>query len=141
MFYWLSGRFVTSFSYTVFSSPESNSQVSFFDRNLSVIFVALNFLHFHLLLQNQRTNFNQNWHKADWGKGNWSCSTKRPSPFLREDNCEIVKIYWCYLKNLFLQNHITNLHQTWLKAFLGELNLNLFKWKPTLSFQGEIIVT
>ena len=57
-------------AYVFFSSPEPKAQVSYSDQNclLSVVFVVIvvavfvviNFLHFHVLLHNHWTNFNQN---------------------------------------------------------------------------------
>ena len=57
----------------VFSSPEPKAQVSFSDHNLPVVVVVVvNFSHFHLLLQNYLTNFNQTLHKASLGDGDSS---------------------------------------------------------------------
>lgn len=60
-----------------FSSFEPNAQVSFSYQDLSVtcrlgvgISVGVNFLHFHLFLQNQWSDFNRTWHIASVGKGN-----------------------------------------------------------------------
>ena len=61
----------------VFSSPELKAQVSFSDHLSSVVCPSVclsvrpsvKFSHFHLLLQNHWTNFNQTWHKASLGKG------------------------------------------------------------------------
>ena len=41
-----------------------------------VVVVVVNFSHFHLLLQNHRTNFNQTWHKASLGEGIQVCSNE-----------------------------------------------------------------
>ena len=64
----------------IFSSPELKAQVSFSDHLSSVVCLSVslsvrlsvNFSHFHLLLQNHWTNFNQTWHKAFLGEGDSS---------------------------------------------------------------------
>ena len=62
---------------STFSSPELKAQVSFSDQNcpvsvVIVVVVGVNFSHFHLLLQNHWPNFNQTWHKASFGEGDFS---------------------------------------------------------------------
>ena len=66
---------------------ESSSEL-FWSR---VVFPSVNFSHFHFLLQNHWTNFNQTWHKASMGDRDsiQVYSNKRPRPFLRGDNNEI----------------------------------------------------
>ena len=70
------GKTVRISTCLLFSSPEPKAQVSFSYQNLSVVrrsvVVVVNFLHFHLLLQNHWTNFNQTWHKASLGVGDSS---------------------------------------------------------------------
>ena len=43
------------------------------------------------------------------------------------------------IKNLLLQNHWAHFNQTWHKVSLVEENSNLFKWRATPFFKGEII--
>ena len=59
-----------------------------------VVGVAVNFSHFHLLLQNHWANFNQTWHKLKhpWAKGIQVCSNEGPYPFPRGDYFEIAKL-------------------------------------------------
>ena len=57
-----------------FFSSSPKAQVSFYDKNLSVVVlicfvVVINFSHFHLLLQNHRANLNQTWLKAFFDEG------------------------------------------------------------------------
>ena len=44
---------------------------------------------------------NYNWHKASLGKRIQVCSNEGFRPFLRGDNCEMAKIHWQNLKNVF----------------------------------------
>jgi hypothetical protein len=55
----------------------------------------------NILLQNQKANFNQTWHKSSLGKGNLNCLNKGPDPLQRGDN---RKNGVGSFKNL-LQNH------------------------------------
>ena len=55
--------------FLLFSSPEPKAQVSFSDQFVLSVVIVENFSHFHLLLQNHQTNFNQTWHKASFGEG------------------------------------------------------------------------
>ena len=48
---------------------------------VTVVIVVVNFSHFHLLPQNQWTNFNQTWHKASLGEGDSSLFKWRAQPF------------------------------------------------------------
>ena len=57
-----------------------------------VVVVVVNFSHFHLLLQNHRSNFNQTWHFLV--KGIQVCSNEGPRLFLRGDNYQIAKKQW-----------------------------------------------
>ena len=91
---------------------------------LSSVCPFVNFSHFQLLLQNHWANLNQTWHKA----GIQVCSNVGPHLFPRGDNCENVKLYWKYFKNLLLQNHWANFNQTWHKASLGGGDSSLFKF-------------
>ena len=64
-------------SYCIISSPTPKVQVSFLIEIcplsfVVVVVVVVNFSHFHLLLQNHWTNFNQTWPKASLGEGNSS---------------------------------------------------------------------
>ena len=111
----------------LFSSPEPKAQVSFSDHNLSVVLiVVVNFSHFHLLLQNHWTNFNQSRHKASldevdfWVKGIQVCSSEVPCLFPRGDNNEIAKVNWRNFKNLLIQDMWANFNQTWHNAYLGK---------------------
>ena len=71
------------------SSPELKTQVSFSDHMSSVVCLSVrpsvclsvNFSHFHLLLQNHWTNFNQTWLKAYLGEGDSSLVKWRAPPF------------------------------------------------------------
>ena len=66
------------------NSPELKAQVTFSDHLsvvrrgcrffvvIGVVVVDVNFLNFHLLLQNHWTNYNQTWHKTSFCKGNSS---------------------------------------------------------------------
>ena len=86
----------------VFSSPELKAQVSFSDHLSSVVCLSVrpsvrpsvclsvNFLYFHLLLQNHWANFNQTWQKVSLGDG--VCSNEGPRPSQRGDNWELKKI-------------------------------------------------
>ena len=58
-----------------------------------IVNLSVNFSHFHLLLQNQKANFNQTWHKASLRKGDSSFSNEGPRPFPSGDNCEKAKIH------------------------------------------------
>ena len=62
---------------------------------------SVNFSHFHLLLQNRWTNFNQTWHKASLGEGIHVNSNEGSRRFPRGDNNEIAKIHWRNLKFFF----------------------------------------
>ena len=52
----------------------------------------------NLLLQNHWANFNQTWCKVSLSEGIPVCANKGPLPFLRGDNCEIVKIHWQFFR-------------------------------------------
>ena len=95
------------------SSPELKAQVSFTNR-LSSFGLSRYFSHFHLLLQDQYTNFNRTWHKASFGKGIQICSNKGSCPYPRGVNNEIAKIH------------------------LGSLNKNLPYPKPMGQFQANV---
>ena len=77
----------------MFRSPELKAQVSFSDGSPSsvcpLVCQSENFWHFHLLLQNHRTNFNKTWHKASFGLGDSSLFRWRATPFSRGDNYEL----------------------------------------------------
>ena len=94
---------------TIFSSPEPKAQVSFSDRNLSVVRRRLRChrrrrCRFHVffffsrtierILTKSRTN-------CPWVKGNWVRSNEGPRPFSRRDNYKKVKTYWRNLKIFF----------------------------------------
>ena len=52
--------------------------------------LSVNFSHFHLLLQNHWTTFNQSWHKASLGKGDsclFKCSTWHKASLGKRDSC------------------------------------------------------
>ena len=58
----------------VFSSPEPKAQVSSYCRPFSSVVVvrrasSVNFLHFHLLLENALLDFNQTWQESSLGVG------------------------------------------------------------------------
>ena len=57
------------------------------------------------------------------------CLNKGPALFARGDNNKIVKNTLTNFKNLILKNHLANFNQTWHKAFLGEGDSSLFKWR------------
>ena len=55
-------------------------------------------------------------------------SNQRPCPLTRGDNYKIVKyINEIIKKNVLLQNHRTNINETWHEAFVCEEDYNLFK--------------
>ena len=60
----------------LFSSPVLKAQLSFSDPLLSFVCLSVhltvNFSHFHFLLKNYGSNFNQTCHKASLGEGNSS---------------------------------------------------------------------
>ena len=73
--------------------------MSFADHNLSfvvavvvvsIVIVVVNFQHFHLLLQNNWTNFNQTWLKLSLGEGD---SSLFKGDFPTGDNDEMAKIH------------------------------------------------
>jgi hypothetical protein len=55
-------------------------------------------LHFRILLQNHRANFNHTWHKSSLGKGIQVCANEGDSPSSRGDNSKRVKIHWILKK-------------------------------------------
>ena len=61
------------FHTSVFSSPEPKAQVSYCRPFSCVVVVrrpsSVNFLHFHLLLENAWLDFNQTWQKSSLGVG------------------------------------------------------------------------
>ena len=88
-----------TFKLSIFSSLELMAQVSFTDRNLSVVccllsivIIVVNFSHFHLL-QNHWANFKQTLHKASLSVGDSSLLNEVPCPFPSGDNYEIAKIH------------------------------------------------
>ena len=54
---------------TLFSSPEPKAQVSYCRPFSSVGASSVNFLHFHLLLENAWLDFNQTWQESSLGVG------------------------------------------------------------------------
>ena len=73
------------FSLWIFNSPEPEAQMSFSDRNLSVV-RCRRLWHFHLLLQNHRANLNKTWHNASLGEGYPSLFKSRATYFTKGDN-------------------------------------------------------
>ena len=139
----------------VFSSPELKAQLSFSDHLSSVVCLSVclyvcpsvclsvrpsvNFSHFHLLLQNHWTNFNQTWPKASLGEGDSSLFKWRARPFPSGDNYEIAKNTLTKLESLLLQNHWANFNQTWPKASLGKGDSSLFKWRVLPFSKGKLL--
>ena len=75
-------------SYCIISSPTPKVQVNFLIEIcplsfVVVVVVVVNFSHFHLLLQNHWTNFNQTWPKASLVEGNSSLLKWRDMSFPR----------------------------------------------------------
>ena len=103
---------------------------------LSIV-VVVNFSHFHLLLQNHWTNFNQTWHKASLGEGDSSLFKRRAPPFSKGRNIRNSKNTLTNLKNILMQNHWTNFNQTWHKVSLGKGNSSLFKWRAPPFSKGR----
>ena len=64
----------------------------------------------------------------------FKCSDEGQSLFSREDDS---KITLTTSKNLILQNHQANFNQTWHKAFLGEGDSSLFKWRAMSFTKGR----
>ena len=110
--------------------------MSFSDQLSFLVHLSVILSHFHLLLQNHWANFNQIWFKASLGEGDSVLFKRRARPFPRGDNYEIVKIHWQKPPKL-LQNRWANFNQTWHKAFFGEGNSNLFKWRITSFSRGD----
>ena len=73
-------------------------------------------------------------------KGTQVCSNEGFRPFPRGDNYKITKIHWQNLKTFLLKNHWANFNQTWHTAFLGKVDLSLFKWRAPPFSKGEIII-
>ena len=123
-----------------FSSPELRAQVSFSDRLSSVVclFVhpsvrpsVFNVFIFRLLLKNHWANFNQTWHKAFLGERDSSLFNWRAPPFSEGRLLQNSKNTLTKLKNLLLQNHLSNFNQTCNNASLDEGHSSSVKWKAT----------
>jgi hypothetical protein len=67
--------------YLIVCSPELKAQVSYSDRLLSIIRLAVRLLHFRLLLQTRWANCNQRWHKLSLGKGDSDLFIWRATPY------------------------------------------------------------
>ena len=135
----------------LFSSPELKAQVSFSDRQLSIVclFISLsihfNISHFLSSLQNHWTNFNQTWHKTQNILG-WRGFVKMKGQelFLKGGggNKDMTKIHWQILKTSspepLVQFH-PNLAQSILDHGLWEFKLVEIKGYIYAIFQGNII--
>ena len=87
-------------------------------KTLLVVYFSL----FHLL-QNQRANFIETWHKSSMGDGN-SSLLKKGLPRWHE----IVKIHWRNLK-ISSQEPLGQFQPNLALSILGEGDLGLFKWR------------
>ena len=98
-----------------------------------VVCSFVNFLHFHLLLQNSWANFKLGT-KHPWINGIQVYSNERPRRSTKGDNYEIVEIHWRNFVSSPPDSQGVNFNQTWHKVSSGEGDSSLFAFS-----QGEII--
>ena len=131
----------------VFSSPDPKAQVSFSDCMLHVvrprsICLFVNFLHFHLLLENHWVNFNKLGASICGWRGFKFIQMKSQTSLTRRDNNKIGKIHWLVTsKSLLLQNLWTNFNQTWhiLQCCVKGINSSFLHIKYHSVLKKEII--
>ena len=123
----------------IFSSPESKTQVSFSDQNLSlVVVVVVNFSHFRLLLQNHWANFKRTYHHASLGEGDSSLLNEGPALF----QGKIIVKYIKYIAKFYTgksSSPDTEPISTKLSIIIHEWReFKFFKWSTPI--QREIIL-
>ena len=95
-------------NFFIISSPELKAQISFSDHLSSRVCLSVRLSvkisHFHLLLQNNWANFNQNLHTPSFGEGDSSFLKWRAMSLPSGDNNEIAKIHWQTLNIFFSRN-------------------------------------
>ena len=133
--------------YTLFSSPELKAQVNFADQNLSIVHCRCHWycccsklFTFSSSSQEPHSQFQPNLAQSILGWQGFKFDQMK-GPVLVQG--EIIMKEQKYIdeikKNVLLQNHMTNFNQTGHKAFLGEGNSSLIKWRAQPFSKGRLL--